>query len=199
MSSQPVLRTIPLTFEYDAGEDVLHIFLDGSRDDSGFITYISLIEQPEVFLRVNQWNSRIHGISVKPASLRLGTGAPSRDAMRQLADELVLQYGRMEPEELSRHQYKASHKLDDYPDVTWSYEPFSEILYVNLRRDIGHTDYLTADDDPDVIVRSNPQENDRVVGFMVEHIPRRFGTEMPTRGQLRALARELVARYAPQD
>ncbi|MDE0610563.1 MAG: hypothetical protein OXH77_11735 [Anaerolineaceae bacterium] len=197
MTSQPVLRDVPLTFEYDADEDVLHIFTEGNRDDSGFITFVSLIEQPEVFLRVNQWNSRIQGISVKLASLRLGTGVPTRKAMRQLADELVLQYGRMEPEELSRHQYKASHKLDDYPYVTWRYEPFSEILYVNLRRDIGHTDYLTADGDPDVIVRSDPQENDRVVGFMVEHISRRFGTEMPTVEQLRALARELVAQYAP--
>ena len=194
MSSQPVLRTIPLTFEYDAGEDVLHIFLDGSRDDSGFITFVSLIEQPDIFLRVNQWDSRIQGISVKPASLRLESRTPAADAMRQLAAGLVAQYGQMEHEEISRHQYKAVHKLDEDSDVTWSYEPFSEILYVNLRRDIGYTDYLTADGDPDVIVRSDPQENDRVVGFMVEHIPRRFGTEMPTRGQLCALARELVAR-----
>ena len=197
MSSQPVLRTIPLTFEYDAGEDVLHIFLDGSRDDSGFITFVNLIERPEIFLRVNQWDSQIQGFSVKPASIRLGTKAPGQEAMRQLADELVLHYGRMEPEELSRHQYKVVHKLDDDPNVTWSYEPFSEILYVNLRRDIGHTEYDPADDQPDVIVRRDPQDNDRVVGFMVEHIPRRFGTEMPNRGQLRALARELVARYAP--
>ena len=197
MSSQSILHEQTLGLEYDEGEDVLHILLDGHGDQSGFITFVNLIERPEIFLRVNQWNSRIQGISVKPASLRLGTGVPTREAMRQLADGIVTQYGRMEPEELSRHQYKASHKLDDYPDVTWSYEPFSEILYVDLRRDIGHTDYLTADGDPDVVVRSDPQENDRVVGFMVEHIPRRFGTEMPIVEQLRALARELVAQYAP--
>lgn len=197
MSSQPILHEPTLGLDYDEGEDVLHILLDEHGDHSGFITFVSLVDQTDIFLRVNQWNRQCLGISLKPASLRFGTKAPTRDAMRQLADELVERYGRTDADEISHHQYKASHRLDDYPDVTWSYEPFSEILYVNLRRDIGQTDYLTADDDPDVIVRSDPQENDRVVGFMVEHIPRRFGTDMPTEGQLRALARELIEKYVP--
>ena len=116
--------------------------------------------------------------------------------MRRLAEELVAQYGQMGADEISRHQYKASHTLDGDPRVTWSYEPFSEILYVNLRRDIGHTDYVTADGQPDIILRRDPNESDRIVGFMVEYIPQRFGTDMPTDGQLRALASELIEQYA---
>ena len=197
MPSQPTLRDLPFTLEYDAEDDVLHVLLEGNGDQAGFITFVSLIDKPDIFLRINEWDRRCLGISLKPASPRLGTKAPGRDAMRRLADELVAQYGQMEAAEISRHQYKASHKLDGDPGVTWSYEPFSEILYVNLRRDIGHTDYVTADGQPDVILRRDPNENDRVVGFMVEHVPRRFGTDMPDDEALRALASELIARYAP--
>ena len=197
MSSQAVLRNDSLTFEYDAGEDVLHIFVDGSRDESGFITFVSLIEQPEVFLRVNQWNSQIHGISVKPASLHLGTGVPTQDAMRQLADQLVLQYGRMEHEEISRHQYKASHQLDGYPGVTWKYEPFSESLYIDLEEDVSGSDNVGEDDYPNLHLRL-ARDDERVVGMFMVLVGNYLGTEMPTRGQLRALARELIARYAPQ-
>ena len=196
MSSQPVLRNVPLTFEYDAGEDVLHTFVDGSRDDSGFVTFVSLIEQPEVFLRVNQWNSRIQGISVKPASLRLGTGVPTRDDMRQLADELVLQFGRMEPEEISRHQYKASHKLDGYPDVSWKYEPFSESLYIDLEEDVSGSDNVGVEDYPNLHLRL-ARDDDRIVGLFMILVGSYLGTDMPTHAQLRALARELVAQYAP--
>ncbi len=197
MSTQPVLRNDPLIFEYDAGEDVLHIFMDGSRDNSGFVTFVSLIEQPEVFLRVNQWNSGIQGISVKPASARLGTTTPTQDAMRQLADQLVLQYGRMEHEEISRHQYKASHKLDGYPGVTWSYEPFSESLYVDLEDDVSGSDNVGVEDYPHLHLRL-AHDDERIVGMFMVLVGNYLGTEMPTRGQLCALARELIARYAPQ-
>ncbi len=196
MSSQPVLRNLPLTFEYDAGEDVLHIFVDGSRDDSGFITFISLIEQPEVFLRVNQWNSRIHGISVRPASLRLGTNVPTRNAMRQLADELVACFGQMDAAEIARHQYKASHKLDDYPNVSWSYEPFSESLYIDLEEDVSGSDNVGVEDFPNLHLRL-ARDDDRIVGMFMVLVGSYLGTEMPTRGQLSALARELIARHAP--
>ena len=194
MQPRAVDNNLEITCEYDAGEDALHIFLEPVVDETFFV---SLQDQPDIFLRRRCWGSKFVGISLKPASPRLGTRAPDHDAMRRLADELVAQFGQMEAAEISRHQYKTSHQLDGDPGVTWSYEPFSEILYVNLRRDIGHTDYVTADDQPDVIVRRDPQENDRVVGFMVEHIPRRFGTDMPTDGQLRVLASELVEKYAP--
>ena len=197
MPSQPTLRDLPFSLEYDADEDVLHVLLEGNGDQAGFITFVSLSDNPDVFLRVNEWDRRCLGLSLKPASPRLGTRAPDPDAMRRLADELVAQYGQMGADEISRHQYKASHRLDGDPGVTWSYEPFSEILYVNLRHPIGLTDYVTADDQPDVILRRDPQENDRVVGFMVEHIPRRFGTDMPDDEALRALASELIAQYAP--
>ncbi len=194
MQPRTVADNPEITIEYDAGEDVLHIFLEPVVDETFFV---SLQHQPDIFLRLRCWGSKFVGISRKPASPHLGTKSPAPDAMRQLADELVAQYGQMEPDEISRHQYKAVHVFDDDPNVTWSYEPFSEILYVDLRRPIGYTDYVTADDDPDVIVRRDPQENDRVVGFMVERIPRRFGTDMPDDEDLRALARELVARHAP--
>ncbi len=197
MPPQPILRNLQFTFEHDSTEDVLHILLDECRNNSGFITWVSLSDNPDVFLRVNEWDRRCLGISLKPASPRLGTRAPDPDAMRRLAEELVAQYGQMGADEISRHQYKASHRLDGDPGVTWSYEPFSEILYINLRHPIGLTDYVTADDQPDVIVRRDPKENERIVGFMVEHIPRRFGTGMPDDEALRALASELIAQYAP--
>ena len=197
MPSQPALRDVPLTFEYDTGGDVLHIFAEGNRDDSGFITFVSLIEQPDIFLRVNQWNSRIQGISVKPASLRLGSRTPAPEAMHRLADELVAQHGRMEPEELSRHQYKASHKLDEDSGITWRYEPFSESLYIDLEEDVSGSDNVGVEDYPHLHLRL-ARDDDRVVGMFMISVARYLGTEMPTRGQLRALARELIARYAPK-
>ncbi len=196
MPSQPILRDVPLTFEYDTGEDVLHIFMDGNEDHSGFITFVSLCDQADVFLRVNQWNSRIHGISVKPASLRLGTGTPTRDAMRRLADELVAQYGQMEHEEISRHQYKAVHVLDDDPNVTWSYEPFSESLYVNLEQGVTDPDDVEVEGYPHLYLR-HARDDGRIVGLFMILVGSYLGTDMPTHAQLRALARQLIAQYAP--
>ena len=73
--------------------------------------FVNLQHQPDIFMRLRCWGSSLVGVSVKPASVRLGTRAPAPDAMRQLAAGLVAQYGQMEHEEISRHQYKAVHKL----------------------------------------------------------------------------------------
>ncbi len=182
-----------ITLEYDAAEDALHIFLEPVVDETFFV---SLQHQPDIFLRLRCWGSKFVGISRKPASPRLGAKSPAPDAMRQLADELVLQYGRMEREEISRHQYKASHKLDDYPNVSWSYEPFSESLYINLEEDVSGSDNVGVEDFPNLHLRL-ARDDDRIVGMFMVLVGSYLGTEMPTRGQLSALARELIARYAP--
>lgn len=197
MSSQPVLHDLPFTLEYDSDADVLHIFMDGNEDHSGFITFVSLGNNPDIFLRVNEWDRRCLGISVKPASLRLGSRTPGHDAMRRLADELVARYGQMEPEEISRHQYEASHKLDDDSDITWSYEPFSESLYIDLEEDVSGSDNVEADGYPHLHLRY-ACDDDRIVGLFMILVAHYLETDMPTHAQLRSLARELVARYAPQ-
>ena len=194
MQARTVDENLVITFEYDGAEDALHVFLEPVVDETFFV---NLQHRPDVFMRLRCWGSSLVGISVKPASLRLGTGVPTQDAMQRLADELVLQYGRMEHEEISRHQYKASHKLDGYPGVTWSYEPFSESLYVDLENDVSGSDNVGEDDYPHLHLRL-ARDDERVVGMFMILVGNYLGTEMPTRGQLRALARELVARYAPQ-
>ncbi|MCY3944715.1 MAG: hypothetical protein OXF44_00340 [Anaerolineaceae bacterium] len=181
-----------LSFEYDTARDVLHVMLE-PYDGSTY--FLSLDGFPDVFLRHSDWDKRCVGISLKYVSRHLERDAPTAGTLRQLADRLVAQHA---PVCRKAGGLMSRRVLDDNPAVTWKYHAFGEILYVNLRRDIGHTDYDTADDDPDVIVRRDPQENDRVVGFMVERIPRRFGTDMPDDEALRALARELIARYAPE-
>ena len=49
MPSQPTLRApdLQFTFEHDSTEDVLHILLDECRNNSGFITFVSLVDQPD--------------------------------------------------------------------------------------------------------------------------------------------------------
>ena len=196
MSSQPVLRDRPFSLEYDAGEDVLHVLLEGNGDQAGFITWVSLIDNPDVFLRVNEWDRRCLGISLKPASPRLGTRAPGHDAMRRLADELVAQYGQMGADEISRHQYKASHTLDGDPGVTWSYEPFSESLYIDLEQGVTERDNVETEGYPNLYLR-RACDDDRIVGMFMILVAHYLGTDMPTDGQLRALARELIEKYAP--
>ena len=193
MQPRTVDDNIEITLEYDAAEDALHIFLEPVVDETFFV---SLQHQPDIFLRLRCWGSKFVGISRKPASLRLGTNVPTRNAMRQLADELVLQYGRMEREEISRHQYKASHKLDDYPNVSWSYEPFSESLYIDLEEEVSGSDNVGVEDFPNLHLRL-ARDDDRIVGMFMVLVGSYLGTEMPTRGQLSALARELIARHAP--
>ena len=195
MPSQPTLRDLPFTLEYDADEDVLHVLLEGNGDQAGFITFVSLIDQPNIFLRINEWDRRCLGISLKPASSRLGTKAPDDDAMRRLADELVAQYGQMEAAEISRHQYKASHTLDGDPRVTWSYEPFSESLYIDLEQDVEEKDDVEVEGYPHLYLR-RAHDNDRIVGLFMIHVAHYLGTDMPTDGQLRALASELIEKYA---
>ena len=197
MPSQPTLRNLQFTFEHDSTEDVLHILLDECRNNSGFITFVSLIDKPDIFLRINEWDRRCLGISLKPASPRLGTKAPDDDAMRRLADELVAQFGQMEAAEISRHQYKASHKLDGDPRVTWSYEPFSESLYIDLGQDVEEKDDVEVEGYPHLYLR-RAHDDDRIVGFFMIHVAHYLGTDMPTDGQLRALASELIVRYAPK-
>ena len=68
MPSQPTLRDLPFSLEYDADEDVLHVLLEGNGDQASFITWVSLSDNPDVFLRVNEWDRRCLGISLKPAS-----------------------------------------------------------------------------------------------------------------------------------
>ena len=196
MPSQPILRNLQFTFEHDSTEDVLHILLDECRNNSGFITWVSLVDQPDVFLRVDEWDCRCLGISLKPASPRLGTKAPDDDAMRRLADELVAQYGQMEAAEISRHQYKASHTLDGDPRVTWSYEPFSESLYIDLEQDVEEKDDVEVEGYPHLYLR-RAHDDDRIVGLFMIHVAHYLGTDMPTDGQLRALASELIEKYAP--
>ena len=193
MPSQPTLRDPPFTLEYDAGEDALHIFLEPVIDETFFV---SLQDQPDIFLRCMVWASEIAGISVKPASLRLGSRAPGPDAMRRLADELVAQYGQMEAAEISRHQYKASHTLDGDPRVIWSYEPFSESLYIDLEQDVEEKDDVEVEGYPHLYLR-RAHDDDRIVGLFMIHVAHYLGTDMPTDGQLRALAGELITRYAP--
>lgn len=183
---------LEVTCAYDAGEDALHIFLEPVVDETFFV---NLQGQADVFLRLRCWGSRLVGISVKPASLRLGSRTPDNDAMRRLADELVERYGQMDSEEISRHQYKASHRLDD-SDVTWSYEPFSESLYVDFEEDVSGSDNVEADGYPNLHLR-HARDDDRIVGLFMILVARYLGTEMPTQGQLRSLAAELVAKYAP--
>lgn len=182
-----------ITIEYDGGEDVLHIFLEPVVDETFFV---SLQNQPDIFMRRRCWGSKLVGISVKPASLRLGSRTPGQDAMRRLADELVEQYGQMCADEISRHQYKAAHILDDDPDVTWSYEPFSESLYVNLEQGVTDLDNVEVEGYPHLYLR-HARDDDRVVGLFMVLVGSYLGTDMPTDRQLRALARELIARYAP--
>ena len=76
--------------------------------------------------------------------------------MRRLADELVAQYGQMEADEISRHQYKASHTLDGDPRVTWSYEPFSESLYIDLEQDVEEKDDVEGEGYPRSVSASRP-------------------------------------------
>ena len=189
----PAPNPIPtLTLEYDAGQDVLHVMLEQYE---GSTFFLSLAGHPDVFLRHTDWGMRCVGISLKYVSRHLGTDEPADGALRRLAERLAAQHGQ------ACHDARgimAPRVLNDDPNVTWSYYGFGEILYVDLRHPIGLTDYVTADDQPDVIVRRDPQENDRVVGFMVEHIPRRFGTDMPDDEDLRALASELIEKYAPK-
>ena len=197
MHTQLPPRSPEVALDYDSKEDVFHIILQPDRPDISESFFVGLSDQPDIFLRRMIWGSSLVGISVKPASARLGTKTPTQDAMRQLADQLVLQYGRMEHEEISRHQYKASHKLDGYPGVTWSYEPFSESLYVDLENDVSGSDNVGEDDYPHLHLRL-ARDDERVVGMFMILVGNYLGTEMPTRGQLCALARELIARYAPQ-
>ena len=188
----PALNSIPtLTFEYDAGQDVLHVMLEQYE---GSTFFLSLEGHPDVFLRHADWGMRCVGISLKYVSRHLGTDEPRDGALRRLAERLVAQHGQACRDASG---IMAPRVLNDDPDITWNYYGFGEILYINLRRDIGLTDYVTVDGQPDVILRRDPNENDRVVGFMVEHVPQRFGTDMPTDGQLRALASELIEKYAP--
>ncbi len=196
MPPQPILRNLQFTFEHDSTEDVLHILLDECRNNSGFVTFVSLIDQPDVFLRVDEWDRRCLGISLKPASPRLGTRAPDHDAMRRLADELVAQYGQMGADEISRHQYKASHTLDGDPRVTWSYEPFSESLYIDLEQGETERDNVETEGYPNLYLR-RACDDDRIVGMFMILVAHYLGTDMPTDGQLRALASELIAQYAP--
>ena len=196
MPSQSTLRDLPFTLEYDAEDDVLHVLLEGNGDQAGFITFVSLVDQPDVFLRVDEWDRRCLGISLKPASPRLGTSTPGHDAMRRLADELVAQYGQMGADEISRHQYKASHTLDGDPRVIWSYEPFSESLYIDLEQDVEEKDDVEVEGYPHLYLR-RAHDNDRIVGLFMIHVAHYLGTDMPTDDQLRALASELIAQYAP--
>ena len=193
MPSQPTLRDPPFTLEYDAGEDALHIFLEPVVDETFFV---SLQDQPDIFLRRRCWGSKFVGISLKPASPRLGTSTPGHDAMRRLADELVAQYGQMEAAEISRHQYKASHTLDGDPRVIWSYEPFSESLYIDLEQDVEEKDDVEVEGYPHLYLR-RAHDDDRIVGLFMIHVAHYLGTDMPTDGQLRALASELIEQYAP--
>lgn len=191
MQTQSPHPVSTLAFEYDEGQDVLHVMLEPYN---GSTFFLSLEGFPEVFLRHSDWDKRCVGISLKYVSRHLETDAPTAEALRQLADRLVAQHG-----SACRHAggLMSPRMLDGNPAVTWRYYGFGEILYVDLRQEIGHTDYVADDDDPDVIVRSDPQQNDRVVGFMVEHIPQRLGTDMPDDEELRALVNELIARYVP--
>ena len=186
-------ENLVITFEYDCTEDALHVYLEPVVDETFFV---NLQHQPEIFMRLRCWGSSLVGVSVKPASVRLGTKAPAPDAMRQLAAGLVAQYGQMEHEEISRHQYKAVHKLDEDSDVTWSYEPFSESLYIDLEQGVTDRENEETDGYPNLCLR-HARDDDRIVGMFMISVARYLGTGMPTRGQLRALARELVARYAP--
>ncbi len=193
MQPRTVKDKAEITCEYDVGEDALHIFLEPVVDETFFV---SLQHQPDIFLRRRCWGSKFVGISLKPASPRLGTKAPDHDAMRRLADELVAQYGQMEAAEISRHQYKTSHKLDDDPRVTWSYEPFSESLYIDLEQDVEEQDDVEVEGYPHLYLR-RAHDNDRIVGLFMIHVAHYLGTDMPTDDQLRALASELIAQYAP--
>lgn len=183
---------LTISFEHDTSQDVLHVMLEPYK---GSTYFLSLDGFPDVFLRHSDWDNRCVGISLKYVARHLEADAPTAEALRQLAERLVAQHG---PVCRSASGLMSRRVLNDNPAITWRYYAFGEMLYVDLRRDIDHTEYDTADGDPDVIVRRDPQENDRVVGFMVERIPRRFGTDLPDDEDLRALARELVARYAPQ-
>ena len=197
MHTQLPQRSPEVALDHDSEEDVFHVILQPDRPDLSDSYFVNLGDQPDIFLRRMVWGSSLVGISVKPASIRLGTKAPAPEAMRQLADELVAQYGQMEHEEISRHQYKASHKLDEASDVIWSYEPFSESLYIDLEQGVTDRENYEADGYPHLYLR-HACDDDRIVGMFMISVARYLGTEMPTRGQLRALARELVARYAPE-
>ncbi len=197
MQTQSPNRSLEVALEYDNEDDAFHIILQPGRPDIDDSFFVSLKDQPDIFLRCTVWASEIAGISVKPASPRLGSKAPDDDAMRRLADELVAQYGQMEAAEISRHQYKASHTLDGDPRVTWSYEPFSESLYIDLEQDVEEKDDVEVEGYPHLYLR-RAHDNDRIVGLFMIHVAHYLGTDMPTDGQLRALASELIAQYAPK-
>ena len=196
MQTRSPNRSLEVALEYDNEDDAFHIILQPGRPDIDDSFFVSLKDQPDIFLRCMVWASEIAGISVKPASPRLGTSTPGHDAMRRLADELVAQYGQMEAAEISRHQYKASHKLDGDPRVTWSYEPFSESLYIDLEQDVEEKDDVEVEGYPHLYLR-RAHDNDRIVGLFMIHVAHYLGTDMPTDGQLRALASELIEKYAP--
>lgn len=195
MHTQLPRRSPEIALDHDSEEDVFHVILQPDRPDIRDSYFVSLNGQPDIFLRRTVWGAKLVGISVKPASLRLGTMTPTNDAMRRLADELIARYGQMGADEISRHQYDTSHKLDD-SDITWSYEPFSESLYIDLEQGVEDRENVEADGYPHLCLR-HARDDDRVVGMFMILVAHYLETDMPTDRQLRTLARELVARYAP--
>lgn len=181
---------LEITSEYDAAEDAFHVFLGPNLDDTFFV---SLEDQPDVFLRRRYWAFRLAGISVKPASGRFGGTSPSAAAMRRLAKTLVARYL---PIADSLRVKKQQRPLGDNPWPAWDYDAFQDTLYVDLEPDARCGDYRVARDQPEVVLRHNPGDG-RLISLFGERVTRQLGTEMPTDAQLRSLARELIARYAP--
>ncbi|MCY3907764.1 MAG: hypothetical protein OXF63_11000 [Anaerolineaceae bacterium] len=196
MHTQLPQRSPEVALDHDSEEDVFHVILQPDRPDLSDSYFVNLGDQPDIFLRRMVWGSRLVGISVKPASIRLGTKAPGQEAMRRLADELVAQYGQLDADEIARHQYDTSHRLDEDSGITWSYEPFSESLYIDLEQGVTDRENHEADGYPHLYLR-HACDDDRIVGMFMISVARYLGTEMPIVEQLRALARELVAQYAP--
>ena len=188
-------RSPEVALDHDSKEDVFHIILQPERPDIRESYFVGLSDQPDIFLRRMVWGAKLVGISVKPASRRLGSQTPDHDAMRRLADELVAQYGQMDAAEIARHQYDTSHKLDD-SNITWSYEPFSESLYIDLEQGVTDRENIETEEYPDLYLR-HARDDDRIVGLFMIHVARYLETDMPTEAQLRSLVRELVARHAP--
>lgn len=181
---------LEITSEFDAAEDAFHIFLGPNLDDTFFV---SLENQPDIFLRRRYWAFRLAGISVKPASGRLGSKSPSEAAMRRLAKKLVARYV---PIAESLKVKKRQRPLGEKPWPAWDYDAFQDTLYIDMETDARNGDYRVARDQPDVVLRHDPGDG-RLISLFEERVARHLGTDMPTDGQLRALASELVARYAP--
>ena len=74
------------------------------------------------------------------------------------------------------------------PLSLWSYEPFSESLYIDLEQDVEEKDDVEVEGYPHLYLR-RAHDDDRIVGLFMIHVAHYLGTDMRTDGQLRALAR----------